>query len=345
MRIFKKPFLLIIILLPLCLAFCLLLSSSSRSFWDQLGVPSDSIDEIHFSYRDQSIPLDQFAMNQFIHALSQSEPARIEENHEFTPSDIDVTFLSGNQKVQVTFYWFPYIAKLEGFEDVMIDASETESFYPLIGNRFDAVINGKKYHYRFTSSDVWTEEMAHSSYNRIASVNHFPTTAKIDGCDRGYTQAGLFSAKPYTLNEILSESSLIFLGTYEGDCRRKPYTDASYTIDWDRFYIQEILKGTSESLWYELPTDRKGSFFQDAWNRMCAAYPAVYAPNFQTDEVYLICCIQNSEGYDQYFGQYSTAVLEDGVLFPRFNTEDHPFYNISLQEVRQRLKEVGLSRE
>lgn len=342
----RQIFLTLGFLLAATLSICLFIFSTatSKSFWQQLGAEREQVDEVRFTYRNQTVTLDHWYTERFLDAISASEPAVISEAHEFTPSEITVTFRCGKREYPLTFYWFPYDTMPGETPGTLFDYAD--SYQPpsveRIGDRFDVIIGGKKYHYRFTGSTMWTEEDMRAAYGDAVSVynrsaeQRLLSMAKLDGAAGSYSSGGLLSAHPYSLEEILSESDLVFLATHEGICiDRFPASQNPIRYNWDHFHIQEVLKGEADSPWYNLLSSSFGKFCM-LNDQLLVAYPRAYAPDFKPGLTYLICARQTEDG-DVYFGQYSTAVLDQDTLFPRFNTENHPFYNISLSQLRERL--------
>ncbi|MCI8632884.1 MAG: hypothetical protein HFE64_05310 [Lachnospiraceae bacterium] len=328
----------------LCIGIYAFSGSSPKPFWQQLGAQREQVDAVRFTYHGQSVSLDRRDTTRFLDAISASEPAVISEAHEFTPCDITVTFLCGEAEYLLTFYWFPYDTMPGETPGALFDYADSYQppLFERIGNRFDVIIDGQKYHYRFTGSTMWTEEDMRAAYNNAVSVynrsseQRLLSMAKLDGAAGSYSPGGLLSAHPYSLEEILSESDLIFLATHEGICiDRFPASQNPIRYNWDHFHIQEVLKGEANSPWYKLLSSSFGKFCM-LNDQLLVAYPRAYAPDFKPELTYLICVKQTEDG-DVYFGQYSTAVLDQDTLFPRFNTEDHPFYNISLSQLRERL--------
>ena len=85
-------------------------------------------------------------------------------------------------------------------------------------------------------------------YDQIAKKNGQQVLAQLDGCDKSYSPPGLLAAESYTLEEILAQSDLIVLASYQGKRR-----EGGRWYDYDRFHIDEVLKGVTEQSWCELP--------------------------------------------------------------------------------------------
>lgn len=60
-------------------------------------------------------------------------------------------------------------------------------------------------------------------------------------------------------------------------------------------------------------------------------------PDLKQDTLYLLCLDESDIEGVYYLGEnYSdSAVVLDGITYPRYNTEYHPFYKQSLEELRK----------
>lgn len=310
--------------------------------FEQIGLEIENIEEIWLSYRNQKVLMTEQAKEDFLDSLSHSEAITVEDNHEFTASKIEIIFVANEVKYPVTFYWFPYYLPTEmsyGAHTVAVDYNQIVSEankVQLIGNRFDITMDGKKYHYRFITEKVLTEDLMCSLYDKCAIQQNLLSRAKLDGADESFSQRGLCVSKIYTLEEVLSESDLIFIGTYERTIWCQDMAKYMYS-DMDQFHIDEVLKGETIEEWYMFQSDFLWDCYIDGFGKIQIADKPVYSPAYQIGESYLICVNEDSEGENKYFGQYGTAVIDGDTLFPRFNTEEHPFYNIELQTIREYL--------
>ena len=72
-----------------------------------------------------------------------------------------------------------------------------------------------------------------------------------------------------------------------------------------------------------------------------------YDPPLEEGQRYLFCLVYEEgwgtkdKPYGIYripFGVYGSAVIAEGKTYPRFNTEYHPFYGCTLEELRELAK-------
>lgn len=314
----------------------------NQTFYDQLGVSPEAVDEVILRYHDQDVIMGQRSTEDFLETLKLSKPTVIADQHEFTPSDIEVIFKSGQREYPVTFYWFPYHTPnglTSGNGSIHFDYTSKEQAEFLnpgqrIGDRFDVMIGSATFHYRFQTEKVWTEELMRSVYDQSAAEQSLRRMAVLDGGDVGYLQQGLYTDQTYSIEEILSQSDLVLLATFERTIWCQDMAKYLFS-DQDQFHVDEVLKGNLTDEWYMFPSNTLWECYIDGFDQIQIAYQPAYAPLYEKGKQYLICF--DADGGDGYFGQYGSAVLDGDLLFPRYNTEDHPFYNVSLQTVRELL--------
>ncbi len=102
--------------------------------------------------------------------------------------------------------------------------------------------------------------------------------------------------------------------------------------------IQEVIKGSWSSDSIYIPAYVSGRVVTDDYGRQYSQYilPDVRDPEYQEDEVYLLCltCKDELQVYTGYGRTVSAVVLDEGYLYPRYNTEYHPFAGVSLDQVK-----------
>lgn len=329
-------------MLLLCICSCGS-HQKSNTFWDELGADKEDIDEVWLVYRDQKVRLEEQTMNDFLQTISEAKPSEVEDNHEFTPSDYTVIFSADGHEYPVIFYWFPYVVQLS-YErtQVMNEYLKTDQDYlKPIGDRFDAVMQGKKYHFRFSEERKWTESLMRDVYDRCAKNQGLLTRMEQDGGDH-WQEVPLDPASPifedYPLSRILEESDRVLLCTFEREIIDGRW-DRSRRTDY-LFRVDEVLKGEMQKSWYVMngyPTPRTVYSWKGNDSDVIIYYANFYNPEYQKGKQYLIC-IAETDIDDDYFAQYGTAILDGDTLFPRFNTEQHPFYNVKLEDVREYLE-------
>ena len=89
------------------------------------------------------------------------------------------------------------------------------------------------------------------------------------------------------------------------------------------------------------------------WDQISIAQQSIHNPDYLPGVQYLICVdiiqyeVQVDTDQDSYtymeqrnqtHGQYDTAVVDGDMLYPRYNTELHPFYNLHLNELKELLQ-------
>ena len=89
------------------------------------------------------------------------------------------------------------------------------------------------------------------------------------------------------------------------------------------------------------------------WDQISIAQQSIHNPDYLPGVQYLICVdiiqyevqVDTDQGSytdmvqrNQTHGQYDTAVVDGDMLYPRYNTELHPFYNLHLNELKELLQ-------
>ena len=111
----------------------------------------------------------------------------------------------------------------------------------------------------------------------------------------------------------------------------------------EEFRVDEVLKGEEDERYYRMYRSNRLNRIIQANGQYLIPDFSNQNPDYRQGEQYLICIRQEEPGVsgenDFYFGQYGSAVVDGDTLFPRFNTEDHPFYNVKIQALRDLLAE------
>ena len=335
--------LLIIGIAAICFAaFLWMKQKPADDFWGQLGITKKQVEEVRLVYEDQEVRMEDQTLEDFLDTLSTMEKTEVSDTHEFCPSDVGVIFVAEGRQYPVTFYWFPYLAE------------EINSFETM-EDRVDIKLDDTLHHFRLTTAKTWTEEKMLQMYDQYAEKQGLLQRCKLRCADRIEQSESPFCQETYSLQEVLEQSDLVFLGTYidfyAPDMFLYP-RNLSRKECIERFHIDEVLKGSSEEPYYNVygyhvpnymlryvdpahPTQRVTDWIISS--------ASIYDPFYKEGGQYLICVKQQEPGIsregDFYFGQYGSAIVDGDTLFPRFNTENHPFYNVKIQTVRDLLAE------
>ena len=332
-------------LLSVLLAVTLLLSacshpaqSSSGSFWSGLGVKKRNITAVQLVYRGQKVALNQEQLDSFLQMLDSAEVFEPEDAHVYHPSDYSVVFVTAQGEKCVTFTWFEgRLAKGEQ-EDKIDEVSP--ALYELTDTRFDVEVEGVFYSFHAPSegeSVRWNETLMRTVYDANAKAAGLKCRYQLDGFDLEKQEAlqVYVPTEIPSMEDVLAEehAQLIVLAQYVG---RTAGDEVHYFGD-DVFKVMEIYRGSETEVIRIhaaagiLADDEAGTltgFYQDA----CAA-------SFEEGKTYLLCL---NEEWDGTFGlgmaQFSCAVLDDETLYPAYNTENHPFTGVTLDEIAEKVK-------
>ena len=318
----------------------------SGDFWRQLGVQKEEVDEIRLIFQDQIVILEENKATAFLDTLTSLEEKEVVDQHEFTPSDISVVFVTDGEEQEVTFYWFPYKKILADGAGV-IYAGSNQKLPQITGNRVDVTIEGKKYHFSFSTDQMWTEELMCQAYDQCAEYQGLKKMYQLRGGDYyDNVESAMLEEMP-TAVDILDSSDIVFLGTFLTQAYNHHPGDFAHVKSIEIFRIDEVLKGTADEMYYNILSEHTANraYMDSNYEAVTIVNESFYNPVYQKGNQYLICVDTDKDDIYQTFCQYGTAVVDGDTLFPRFNTEEHPFYNVKIQTVRDLLEEMQPSQK
>ena len=320
---------------------------TGKSFFEAAGIDSEAIKEIDLVYMDQAVSFSEEQKENFIQILSRSARFELEEAHVFKPSDYVVRFVTEDGAVDYTFYWFNGRRAVSELDDNNEQyGNDTVQAYVFCDNRFDVEINGTICYFRFADGDIWTEDNSWDLYNSRAKKEGLKQRYELDGydqdCPYGLTFASInLSSDPdYMMILEDEETKNVVLAQYVGKAHNE---NTSKVDDQAYFMVLETLKGNIQvGHTIMIPVAAVNNpYYDDSYSlSLKPYYPSPVAPEYQKGEVYLLCLndLQEYGGYQSSLSQYSQAILEGDTLFPTYNTEIHPFYNIPLSKIREALE-------
>lgn len=306
------------------------------SFFDVLGFEAASVTKIELEYQNQKVQLSESVCQDFLETLQAASPFEAEEKHVYTPSDYLVYFTTEDKTIPVTFYWFSG-RQMVG-ERVMVTDGDPQQSFEYIDDRFDVMIKDTIYHFRFGKTENggvkrWTEDTMRETFDARASQTGLKRRGTLDGFDKwGYVSLTYLEPE-ITWQELIEDADLVVVVTYlEQLLPEKKLTGWPGGKGIDQFRIDNILKGNIERETIELPTWYGVEVLSG--NRY-GVYP-VCKPPYITGQKYLLV-LKKDNGIFHEIDLYGTggysAEVEEGYLFPRYNTEHHPFYNVALEEI------------
>ncbi len=322
-------------------------SVTGKSFFEAAGIDSEAIKEINLVYMDQAVSLSEEQKENFIQILSRSAGFEPEEAHVFKPSDYVVRFVTEDGAVDYTFYWFNGRRDLDDTgEDTARCGNDYSDAYLFCDNRFDVDLNGTICHFRFADGDVWTEDVSWDVYSSRAKKEGLKQRYELDGFDQDCRFETAFASNnlaydPDYKNVLENEDTkIVILARYVGN----GHTEKTGKMNEDAYFmVEETLKGEIEAghtIMVPVMAEIYPYYDDNYTLSVFPVYLSPVTPEFQKGKVYLLCLKDQTEGDGYLFSlsQYSQAVLEGDTLFPTYNTEIHPFYNIPLSKIREALE-------
>lgn len=330
---------------------------SDSSFWHTLGVKESSGISIEAEYHQTTVPLLNADQEQIIDFLNSLTIKPNPTSGPFSFSAFSLVFRSETAEKEARIRFFNGIGRPEG---------EYPLAFEFIDNRIDFEIDGKLYAFESNSGLHLTEEMMIEMFNQGARRQGMPMMWEVDGFSQGiYTQV------PYP-SDIGAGLTLPLL---EFDCQKASWCDILDSCDfvaaveyvgpvtgtlWGRYYVEgfrihKVYKNSDNAenklsekhiilddfLFLEnvsriIPKDSPGK------NEpvLVKNYPHPCMPDYIAGEIYLVCLTSShySQGLIPAIGPARIAVIKEGILFPCYNTELHPFIGLKETELSAYLK-------
>ena len=348
----------IAIIIAVLIACGILTPEKQSGFWGQLGITRESIKEVQLEFQGQRVGMTETKAASFLDTLTTLETVEVADDHEFTPSDIKVILKTEGEEQEVIFYWFTNHQTVPAGVTICYGASTDIEPMELLGNRVDVLFDGNKYHFQFTTQQVWSETLMRQSYDQLAESQGLFTRCELLGGDRFNERPSEFQTEVPYLEDIVNNSELIFLGTYMVKVNNNYYYKYGNGRSLEVFAVDEVLKGSFDGEYYRMSSEHTTSEalvgYEDGyWDQISIAQQSIHNPDYLPGVQYLICVDiiqyevevdtdQDSYTYmeqrNQTHGQYDTAVVDGDMLYPRYNTELHPFYNLHLNELKELLQ-------
>ncbi len=348
----------IAIIIAALIAFGIMTPEKQSGFWGQLGITRESIKEVQLEFQGQRVVMTETKAVSFLDTLTTLEKVEVADDHEFTPSDIKVILKTEREEQEVIFYWFTNHQTFPAGITVCYGASTDIEPMELLGNRVDVLFNGNKYHFQFTTQQVWSETLMRQTYDQLAESQGLFARYELLGGDRFNEPLSEFQTEVPSLEDIVSNSELIFLGTHMAKVSNNNYYEYGHGRSLEVFAVDEVLKGSFDDTYYRMSSEHTTSgadigFEEGYWDQISIAQQSIHNPDYLPGVQYLICVdiiqyevqVDTDQGSyndmvqrNQTHGQYDTAVMDGDMLYPRYNTESHPFYNVHLNELKELLQ-------
>lgn len=351
--------LILCIMTALCAIFAFAFSPSSEapnpgSVWNYLGIEKDSIDTIYISYGTQRVALTPSLQEKLLESLHSAKPKNAAGIHKYDVSEFQLTFCASEKEITPSFRWFSGIV-------IESDPAILYSDQHLFDDRFDLSLDGESFiSFSFEKKEnVWNEYHSRRAFDQSSQAAGLLRRGALDGFDtwtdaQGARPGGWPINPDHTWQSMLDQCEAVIIGKYTGPIQY-PYLfhddtgqwiSANITYTLDLFSVVSVLsgdyeldkvfvntdheEGRSSSL---LVVDPDGTFQTDGW------IPPVSARKYHKGLEYLILYLgaQENRPYDQTI--YQAYPIDDGMIYPWYNTELELFNGTPLEEVEAYLAE------
>lgn len=325
------------------LALIWITANQEKSFFRLIGVTAAEVDQIRMENQQVAVELEADDCAALLECLqnAQGKRADYQDGYPYTPSEYAITLIAGEEEIEVTFSWF------SGKEYVFTEwlDTATEIIVPkTIDNRFDICYQGQWYTFYQNEETIWNEERSQEAFKKSANRQGIKLTPRyeadgfmgetIHSVGEVYLPKGL-EWQGKSAEQILLASELVVIATSTGLITKDayPYECQFSFCNFESFEVKEILKGTVQE-------DELYMYQQYGPIENLVFYPPSEDPFYQKGHTYLLCLqkgpdLAGEASYEPTAGIFSTAVEQNGWVYPRYNTEYHPFAGIALDEIRQ----------
>ena len=257
----KKTWIIAAVCMVVLLAIaCGILTPEKQSgFWGQLGITRESIKEVQLEFQGQRVGMTETKAASFLDTLTTLETVEVADDHEFTPSDIKVILKTEGEEQEVIFYWFTNHQTVPAGVMICYGASTDIEPMELLGNRVDVLFDGNKYHFQFTTQQVWSETLMRQTYDQLAESQGLFTRCELLGGDRFSEPFSEFQAEVPSLNDVISNSELILLGSHMAKVSNNNYYEFGHGRSLEVFAVDEVLKGSFDDAYYRMPSEHTTS--------------------------------------------------------------------------------------
>ena len=319
-----------------------------KDVYSLLHIKSEDIVRIELGYKDYFYPMIKGTEQNLIRDLSVSSLTNISDSHEYTPSDYTIRFvLKNDQSVDTCFCFFSGLTSVENPDSTSAQIVYTDT-------RYDIRIGDKIFHFRFSPDHYWTEDDCRAAFDMAAKAIKAPTRVEIDGFDQQKLPSQKTIPDNLTWQEVIDSAELVVLARFQTKISDISSTEEDNPVSrfllpegdlyaprqLDLFTITEVLKGDWTSKTICIPANVTGKMDVDGYGHQytISLLPDVRDPEYKEEQTYLLCLAYRNEDIGYFYPLYarvaSTAILDDGYLYPRQNTEQHPFSNVLLEEVK-----------
>lgn len=307
----------------------------SIGFFQAMGFDAEDVEAVVIQHHDTSVELRQAYCDRLIECLSKARGSKLSDAaaYPYTPTDYAISFIADGKEIPVIFSWF-IGEEYKPLENGIITTKYLDS-------RFDICIHDQWYCFQQDEDAIWHEKDSVDAYKKSAQYRKIKLLPqyKIDGYDSEVSHIDGSDGIPMGITwqgrsrqEIIDASDLLVVATSAGMIHEDeyPYELEYRYCNFESFQVQEVLKGScDDNLLYVYQE------YGERSNGTQILYPPAEDPLYEKGKTYLLC-LKKKEGegyYQMTAGIFSSGIVQGDRVYPRYNTEYHPFANITLEEV------------
>lgn len=319
----------------------------SRSFFSLSGFNKEQVCSITVTYHGATVSLPSSHLETLLSSLEAAEidGEGRESNEPFRICPYQFTFCTDEEEYAIDFCWF----------DGMVYKTDVNVPYePILDHRFDAMLYGKWYTFYQTGETTWNSLVLKQIFDKLAAQQNVEVIPDYEW--NGYdaeihdiegSNGFPIGSQYYDANakEAIDAADTVIVGTF---VELLPYDKDTYVplSSKQMVKIEEVLKGDVQ-VNDVIPIYNRFFVMEMEDGSLHVNETHTYDPPLEEGQRYLFCLVYEEgwgtkdKPYGIYripFGVYGSAVIAEGKTYPRFNTEYHPFYGCTLEELRELAK-------
>ena len=307
-------------------------TSANPSFFDVIQTERSQVTGISVEYLGVTVPLEADSVDWILNSFESAAFVEQLEEDPFTESEYIMSIETADSSKVYPICWFNAKSfdengKITGYAD----------------RRFDVKVDGSWYVFRQDAETYWNEDSMEIHYKKAAREAgiRYPERYKLEGfdgetnvCTSGSSGIG-YPVTKATAQSIVQEADILILASFID--YEYVLTNSSDPERYNRMFkvqVEEVIKGEEipETILIE-PIEGTDAKILDG--RRYVSYAYREAPDLKSDTLYLLSLSKNDMNGIYYMEDEvsATAVVQNGITYPRYNTEYHPFYKQNLEEL------------
>lgn len=326
-----------------------------HGFFDVVGFTKENVTNISICYKGVSQDLQESDRQRLLDSLQGAQGSIVKYDHEYPyhVSDYQIQLHVGNEVYEFPFAWF------SGFEYVVMGSGDEAYYSSLIeytDRRVDVQIDGNWYTFQQAKDVFWNEDVSYMAYYTAEDANQDFSSQASSSSEFGTVKDSPDYADP---KYFVYHAPLIVVAKHSG----REYIPAGdsymgyYEYAVDEFEVTEVLKG-------EYDTDEMLSLTGLSRNLKSETAEEKTSPRLvmqggliggwceigDVGDTYLLFLDYNFDSSSDeweidYFrnSSYSLARIFSDTAYAALNHENHAFFELPLQELRNLCEECILN--